>query len=146
MTGFRRRQLQVVSSLSAALLGGLLSIVVNSLPAKAQLNSYCHLSQAEVTRKENLRQALVEGDEAARQQYESLVQQHANQMRNCRNRTWPQQQATWIRLYPCDLQPHAASSADPARAGADPDSRRAEQRRQVRPDPVCHRDGSGSER
>ncbi|NEQ32845.1 MAG: family 10 glycosylhydrolase [Leptolyngbya sp. SIO4C5] len=34
-----------------------------------------------------------------------MLPQHANQMRNCRNRTWPQQQATWIRLYPCDLQP-----------------------------------------
>ncbi|MFE4105198.1 family 10 glycosylhydrolase [Almyronema epifaneia] len=103
MIGSQTKQLQIVA-IAAGVLGSLLSFAINSPSASAQLNSYCQLNQAEVTRKENLRQALFKGDEQVRQQYEALVQQHANQMQNCRNRTWPKQQATWIRLYPCDLE------------------------------------------
>ncbi|NJN03641.1 MAG: family 10 glycosylhydrolase [Leptolyngbyaceae cyanobacterium SL_1_1] len=105
MSGSLRKQFQVIGRIAAGVLGSLLNVLLTSPSANAQLNSYCQLSQSEVTRKENLRQALFEGEEQVRQQYEALVQQHANQMQTCRNRTWPRDQATWIRLYPCDLQP-----------------------------------------
>lgn len=71
-----------------------------------QLNSYCHISQADAVRKEALRRAAFEnGDEQALSQYRELVQQHARELQDCRRSNWPNEQAVWLRLYPCDLQP-----------------------------------------
>ncbi|MEM8544081.1 MAG: hypothetical protein AAGF66_08840 [Cyanobacteria bacterium P01_H01_bin.119] len=89
----------------AVLVFALAVSVVPAKMARAQLNAYCQFNQAEVSRKEALRQSAMQGDAQARQDYDRLVQQHARQMQTCRGRSWPQQQATWIRLYPCDLQP-----------------------------------------
>ncbi|MEO1591818.1 MAG: family 10 glycosylhydrolase [Cyanobacteria bacterium J06632_22] len=74
-------------------------------PAQATLNQYCQLSQAEIDRKESLRQAVLLGESEAAGQYERLLKQHANNLRDCRRQEWPDNQATWLRLYPCDLQP-----------------------------------------
>ncbi|PSN18957.1 hypothetical protein C7271_09830 [filamentous cyanobacterium CCP5] len=85
-------------------LGGLLS----SGQAQAQaLNAFCQVSQAEALRKEELRKAAFtdSADESAQATYRQVVQQHRQQLQVCRDRTWPRQQATWVRLYPCDLQP-----------------------------------------
>lgn len=79
-----------------------------TMPGVAQtsnLNQYCQLSQAEVDAKETLRQQAASGDAAAIAQYEDLLKRHTNMLRTCRQRQWPRQQATWLRLYPCDLQP-----------------------------------------
>ena len=65
-------------------------------------NSYCQLSPAEITQMSTLHQAALKGDAAAQQQYQALVQQHAQQLNQCRRQTWPQSQAIWLRLYPCD--------------------------------------------
>ena len=55
--------------------------------------------------KEALRKAAFEGDSEAQQDYQAMVQQHAEAMQNCRNNSWPQQQAIWLRLLPPrDLQ------------------------------------------
>ena len=91
------------------LLALLLAVFVPIAPARAQalqLNRYCQISQADATRKETLRRAVFEqGDEQARSQYDALVAEHARALENCRNSTWPRDQAVWLRLYPCDLQP-----------------------------------------
>lgn len=89
---------------------GLLTMVLvhRPMPGAAQtgnLNQYCQLSQAEVDAKETLRQQVTSGDAAAIAQYEELLKRHTNMLRTCRQRQWPRQQATWLRLYPCDLQP-----------------------------------------
>ncbi|WP_202807550.1 family 10 glycosylhydrolase [Leptolyngbya sp. PCC 6406] len=73
--------------------------------AIAQLNSYCQITQAEASRKENLRQAAFNGDAQARSQYFTIIQEHSAALQRCRQTTWPQEQAIWVRLYPCDLQP-----------------------------------------
>ncbi|NET35097.1 MAG: family 10 glycosylhydrolase, partial [Cyanothece sp. SIO1E1] len=73
-------------------------------PAQAQTNAYCHLSADAVNQKETLRRAAFQGDAQAKKRYQNLVVQHRNQVRQCRDRTWPQQQAIWLRLYPCDSQ------------------------------------------
>lgn len=90
------------------LAGWLLAIQPQTL-ARAQslqLDNYCQVSQAVATRKEALRQAAFNnGDESARNQYLELVQQHAQMLARCRQTNWPQEQAVWLRLYPCDLQP-----------------------------------------
>lgn len=73
-------------------------------PAQAQTNAYCQLSESAKQEKQNLLQATLKGDKDAQSRYQSLVNQHTQQLQECRNRTWPQVQAIWLRLYPCDLQ------------------------------------------
>lgn len=79
---------------------GTLTQVKSSLAA---VNAYCQLSNQERQEKEQVRQAALSGNPEAQQRYQALIQQHTTQLQNCRNRTWPQTQAIWLRLYPCDL-------------------------------------------
>ena len=85
------------------LLALLLAVFVPLTPARAQalqLNRYCQISQADATRKETLRRAVFEqGNEQARSQYEALVAEHARALANCRNATWPRDQAVWLRQF-----------------------------------------------
>lgn len=77
-------------------------------PAAAQaqqLNIYCQITQGDALRKEELRKTAFEGNDGARQEYANLLRQDADRLRNCRSQNWPNQQAVWLRLYPCDLQP-----------------------------------------
>ncbi|MGB3299996.1 MAG: family 10 glycosylhydrolase [Phormidesmis sp.] len=83
----------------------LLAQGISAKPAQAEVNRFCQLSSADVEQKESLRLAGQQGDRAAQQQYESLRQQHSDEVESCRQKTWPQNQAIWLRLYPCDLQP-----------------------------------------
>ncbi|MGB7247596.1 MAG: family 10 glycosylhydrolase [Phormidesmis sp.] len=96
----RRLPITVLSGMMVLLAQG-----VTSLPAQAEVNRFCQLSQADVDRKESLRVAGLQGDTAAQQQYEALRQQQAAEVETCRRTTWPENQAIWLRLYPCDLQP-----------------------------------------
>lgn len=70
--------------------------------ALAQTNPYCQLSVEEITQTSRLHQAALQGNQEALQRYSARVVQHAEQLRNCRQQTWPQSQAIWLRLYPCD--------------------------------------------
>ncbi len=67
------------------------------------VNEFCQLSPAAVREKENLRIASFKGDKSAQSRYQNLLKQHAQIIRDCRRRTWPQNQAVWLRLYPCDI-------------------------------------------
>ncbi|MEM9903792.1 MAG: family 10 glycosylhydrolase [Cyanobacteria bacterium P01_D01_bin.44] len=93
--------LLVISGLLTASLGPL----IMTHPAYAQLNRYCHASQTEIDQKESLRQAVVAGNTEAQAQYDAIIKRHTAELQTCRRQNWPQTQATWIRLYPCDLQP-----------------------------------------
>jgi hypothetical protein len=95
-------RLFVLVVLAAGSLLGSLSLQSMTQVALAQTNSYCQLSVEEITRTSSLHQLAIQGDSEARQQYEVTVRQHAEQLRNCRSQTWPQAQAIWLRLYPCD--------------------------------------------
>ncbi|MDH6062157.1 family 10 glycosylhydrolase [Chrysosporum bergii ANA360D] len=75
--------------------------------AQAQVTDYCQLSPAAAKTKESLRLSALQGNEDAQKRYQQLVKQHAQDLQNCRDRTWPEVQAVWLRLYPCDLQPGA---------------------------------------
>lgn len=74
-------------------------------PVQAQTTAYCQLSAEAIAQKEATRQAAQLGDRDAQNRYKSLVSQHAEQVSRCRSQTWPQNQALWLRLYPCDAQP-----------------------------------------
>ena len=88
-----------------AVAGSLVGQGVGIAPTLAQASAYCQLSAEAIAQKETARQAALQGDAKAQQRYQAILNEHAQQMQQCRNRTWPQTQAIWLRLYPCDLQP-----------------------------------------
>lgn len=111
------RHLQCYSyrSLAASLLTALLTTGLTT-PATAQTSqsqtlAYCQTSSEAIAQKESLLQSTLQGNDIAERQYNALVTEHAQSMLRCRNQTWPQNQAIWIRLYPCDLQPGMLEAA-----------------------------------
>ncbi|MDZ8053087.1 MAG: family 10 glycosylhydrolase [Aulosira sp. ZfuVER01] len=76
-----------------------------SQPAQAQVQEYCQLSPKAVKEKDNLRLAALRGNADAQKRYQQILKQHGQEIKECRNRTWPQNQAIWLRLYPCDINP-----------------------------------------
>lgn len=98
--------------LKALILTGCVFCLSASVPGKAQvpltngqLNRYCQVSQADASQKEALRKASFQGDKQARSQYRAVLAQQAQALAQCRQATWPEEQAIWLRLYPCDLRP-----------------------------------------
>jgi len=90
--------------IAMVLASGLIGLELNALPSTAQSTPYCQQSQAAIAQKEKLRLAALKGSRDAEKQYKALLAQHAEGLRNCRRRTWIQNQAIWIRLYPCDVR------------------------------------------
>ena len=75
--------------------------------AQAQVTEYCQLTTAAAKAKEDLRLSALQSNPEAQKRYQQLLKQHAEDLQNCRNQTWPETQAIWLRLYPCDIQPGA---------------------------------------
>ena len=106
LTKFKTRKCFQISSLGAILFG----LAVNSFlwfPAKvqAQTDFYCRLSPEAIAEKENLRQAVLQGNKDAEKKYQDLHIQHSREVNNCRIRNWPRTQGIWLRIYPCDARP-----------------------------------------
>ncbi|MGF1603382.1 MAG: hypothetical protein ACFCU8_15440 [Thermosynechococcaceae cyanobacterium] len=78
--------------------------------AQAQIPGYCQSSEQSALQKEELLKQAMKGNQGAKQRYQSMVQQSASQLRNCRSQSWPQTQAVWLRLYECDLKPGVLDS------------------------------------
>lgn len=96
----------LVNSLLSLLLTTLISpLLGHQQPARGQTRAYCQLSPEAIAQKENLRQAALTVNPQAEKQYKDLLIQHAREVGNCRMRTWPRNQAIWLRLYPCDARP-----------------------------------------
>ncbi|WP_228024855.1 hypothetical protein [cf. Phormidesmis sp. LEGE 11477] len=97
-----------IAVLSCFLLVSLHSMMARSTMAQsaaASMNRFCQISEVEAQSTESLRLAGLQGDEVSQRQYEMRSRQHAEAMRNCRRTQWPENQAVWLRLYPCDLRP-----------------------------------------
>ncbi len=73
-------------------------------PAQAQVMAYCQLPAAAAQEKESLLQATIKGSKEADERYKELLTQHSEQVRQCRSRNWPRNEAIWLRLYPCDVR------------------------------------------
>lgn len=101
---FTRLSLAPRCLLTAILTTSLFSSNFLNNPVKAQ-SAYCQSSAAATQEKETLRLSAFKGDSDAQNRYKALLTQQAEQLRQCRSRTWPQTQAIWLRLYPCDLRP-----------------------------------------
>lgn len=84
-------------------------LIIGSLlpqpPQVAALNPYCQLPSEAIRQKDAVRNAALKGKAKQKQAYQSLIQQHSRLFRNCRQQIWPQEQALWLRVYPCDLRP-----------------------------------------
>jgi hypothetical protein len=72
--------------------------------APSQNSAYCQLSQNEVTQKEQLRKAALQGNNEAKTQYQAIVKSHSELLQKCRSRNWIKEQGLWLRLYPCDAK------------------------------------------
>jgi hypothetical protein len=109
MTNYRLRFVRPLLNwqrlIAAVVTSSLVSSNFCSHPAQAQVTAYCQLSEAARQEKEILLQSALKGNQDAQNRYQELLNRHAQQLQECRNRTWPQVQAIWLRLYPCDIQP-----------------------------------------
>jgi hypothetical protein len=89
-----------------------ISIAIGSLiaqswlipPLRAQSTAYCQFSEDAIAQKNTLLKDSLKGNPNAQKEYETLIQKHAEWLRQCRAKTWPQEQAIWLRLYPCDVR------------------------------------------
>lgn len=90
--------------LTAVVTTSLISANFWSAPTQAQVTAYCQLSEDARQAKDSLLQSAVQGNQEAQNRYKELLNLHAEQLRQCRSRTWPQVQAIWLRMYPCDVQ------------------------------------------
>lgn len=77
---------------------------LKSQSAQAQVTKNCHITSSAVKKKEKLRLSAQKGDLEAANRYTLLVRQHSQAVQDCRRSTWPQVQAIWLRLYPCDVK------------------------------------------
>lgn len=69
----------------------------------ADLDEFCRLPERAVARKASLReQSQTSPDQTA--PYQQVLNESAQVLQACRQRTWPRKQAMWLRLYPCDLR------------------------------------------
>ena len=90
---------------SPIILSSLIHPEIVSKPASAVTNRFCQLTSEQVQKKEQLLQSALQNNSQAQQEYQSLIQEHRQILTQCRQRTWPQEQAIWLRLYPCDVSP-----------------------------------------
>lgn len=93
------------SWLHLALCSLALPLSLSASPAQAQVPGFCHSPPGEAKAKLKLLRASIAGDAAAQQAYNQQVAADARQLQQCRSRNWPQNQAIWLRLHECDLEP-----------------------------------------
>lgn len=74
-------------------------------PASAAVGPYCQFAPEEVEAKEKLLEASLDNNSTTSQAYRAIVQRHREMLELCRSQTWPEEQAIWLRLYPCDVSP-----------------------------------------
>lgn len=70
----------------------------------ARLDAYCRQPPEEVARKAQLRQQAAQSN-AAWAEYTQVLAEHGAALIACRSQRWPQIQAIWVRLHPCDANP-----------------------------------------
>ena len=75
-----------------------------SLAAQAQTTAYCWIPKEASVQKENLLIGALKGNLDSQNRYKAIIKQHSDYLRQCRDRTWPNNQAIWLRLYPCDVR------------------------------------------
>ncbi len=101
----QRRFLSAVSAvLTSSFISQFIWLFVENQPVVAQTSAYCQLSKEQVNQKEDLRRAALSGKPESQQAYFAILNKHTRESAECRQKTWPQTQAVWLRLYPCDVR------------------------------------------
>ncbi|NJK76475.1 MAG: hypothetical protein HC942_23880 [Microcoleus sp. SU_5_6] len=100
-----QHQRRFLSAVSAVLASSFVCQFVENQPVFAQTTAYCQLAKEQANIKEDLRRAALSGKPEAQQAYIAMLNKHAREIAECRRKTWPQTQAIWLRLYPCDVKP-----------------------------------------
>lgn len=72
--------------------------------SQAAMDEFCQFTPSEINAKENLLQASLKGNPQAQKDYRSMIQQHADLLRRCRQGSWLSDQAIWLRMYSCDAR------------------------------------------
>jgi hypothetical protein len=75
-----------------------------TIPATAAVGPYCQFAPEDVMAKEKLLRTSL-SDDQTKPEYDAIVQKHREMLQICRSQTWPEEQAIWLRLYPCDITP-----------------------------------------
>lgn len=81
-----------------------LSLWSQPAQAQAQTDQYCRLTSQAIAAKDQLRDQAFAGNKAAQKEYEALLKTHGTQLNRCRGQNWPEHQAIWLRVYPCDAR------------------------------------------
>lgn len=93
-------------SIAVMLAVGMVSPLLMAHPIGAEsFTPYCQQTPGAIAQKQKLRQEGVKGNKESQKKYRTLLAQHAERLKKCRSQAWPQNQAIWIRLYPCDAKP-----------------------------------------
>ena len=71
--------------------------------AEAAEGAYCQFTPDEVAAKDKLLKAALAQGKTTTPEYQAIVNRHTQMLQLCRSQTWPAEQATWLRLYPCDI-------------------------------------------
>ncbi|MGL5063362.1 MAG: hypothetical protein ACRC62_25560 [Microcoleus sp.] len=100
-----QHQRRFLSAVSAVLVSSFVGQLVENQPAVAQTSAYCQLSKEQTNIKEDLRRAALSGRPESQKAYIAILNKHGREIAECRRKTWPQTQAIWLRLYPCDVKP-----------------------------------------
>jgi hypothetical protein len=90
---------------SLVISGTSLGYLILLKPVQASMGAYCQFDNEDVINKERLLKASLEGDAQAKEEYKLVIQEDGDLLNQCRRNTWPQEQAIWLRLYPCDVSP-----------------------------------------
>ena len=78
---------------------------LNKATAQAPGAGVCHAAPGEAKAKLSLLRAAIAGDAAAQQSYDQQIAEDARELQDCRAQNWPKNQAIWLRLHECDLEP-----------------------------------------
>ena len=79
-------------------------LLIETQSAQAASGPYCQFTPEQAESKEKLLQTSLTNKQTI-SEYEAVVQKHRELLQVCRSQTWPQEQAIWLRLYPCDIAP-----------------------------------------
>jgi hypothetical protein len=81
------------------------ALLAGDLPAKSlRGNPTCATTLTEIAQKNKLR-LQSQASKTAAQNYQAILQIHAQKLNNCRDRSWLKTQALWLRLYANDTNP-----------------------------------------
>jgi hypothetical protein len=94
--------MKILTALATSLIS--CSSFLVTIPATAAIGPYCQFAPEDAIAKEKLLRTSLSEDQT-KSEYDAIVQKHREMLQICRTQTWPEEQAIWLRLYPCDITP-----------------------------------------